>query len=372
MKLSLVLENLAKGLSIVSKTATNKTTLPILGNILFKTDKGMLKLSATNLEIGINYWLGAKIEKEGEITIPSKTITEFVLAQDSQETIEIKTNEEKIKIKGGLAQAEINGASATDFPLIPVLKKESLVSFKKQELISALKLVGFASAGINDARPVLSGVYFNFKEETLTLAATDSFRLAEKKLKLSKKQEKEESFIVPSRTVQELVRIIEIIDSEEVEIILEENQVLFKCDEVEIVTRLVEGTFPAYSQIIPQKSETTATVSLFEINKNLKLANVFARDENGTIKIKVDEKNKGKEVALIVNSALTGQLNAEFPAKASGNEVEINLNVRYLLDILNVLSRDTVELGFNGSASPVVLKAIDEKDYVYIIMPLRA
>lgn len=372
MKISLIVENLAKGLNITSKIATTKNTLPVLGNILLKTDKGMIKISSTNLEIGINYWVGGKIEEEGEITIPSRTLTDFVLAQDSQDKIEIEAEKDNIIIKTKNAEAKIKGISATEFPLIPEVNKNKLAVFKKEVFSTALKNVIFAAAGLNDARPVLSGVYFNFKDDYITIAATDSFRLAEKKLKLVKKSEKEVSFIVPARTIQEFIRIIDLVASEEVEIINEENQVLFKCDEVEIVTRLIEGSFPAYAQIVPESTETKALLSAQEFLKNLKIANVFAKDENGSIKLEVLPAQKGQEVTLKADSAVTGQLNTKIPAKADGKEVEVALNVRYLLDVLNTLGKDTVELGFSGGVSPVVVKSIDEKDYIYIIMPLRA
>ncbi len=366
MKVQILKDNLAKALSVAGRVVSTRGSLEILSHILLSTEKGRLRVSATNLEIGINYWLGGKVEKEGDITIPARLFID-VINSISSEKIDLSVEELDVRVKSLNDNLVIKGISAEEFPVIPTIQGKPSFVVKSNVLKEALNLVNFAAA-MEESRPVLSGIYFNLDGDKLILAATDSYRLAEYGLKLENKAEKKLEIIVPSRTMIELSRILADLD-EEIKVFVNDNQILFSTKDIEFTSRLIEGQFPDYKQIIPKDNETKAVLESSEFTNALKVASLFARESANSINLVV--KPKG-EVEIKAVSAQIGESDTVLKAEVEGKEGEITFNGKYLLDVLNNLKAKTVSLEISGKLSPGVIRSEKSLDYVYIIMPLRS
>src|SRR4030043_2378674 len=252
MKLSCTQENLNRGLGLVSRMISSRTALPILGHALLKTDKGRLKLSATDLEIGINTWIGAKVEKEGVITIPGRLLSDFIAVCDDKK-INLSTEKQDLNLKSEKYQAKIKGTNAEEFPLIPEVKEAHNFEIPAKSLEEAISQVVLACA-IDESRPVLSGILIKIAGNKIKIVATDSYRLAEKIITLSKNPGFNKDIVVPAKTMNELARILTSVSAATVKVAVSENQIQFNIDDnIEIVSRLIEGNFPNYEQIIPEK-----------------------------------------------------------------------------------------------------------------------
>lgn len=363
MKLSCTQENLNQAISMISKIVSARTTLPVLSNILLKTDKGRLKLSATDLEIGISCWIGGKIEKEGAITVPARLITDFV-STNTDKKIDLVLDDSTLSLKSEHFFAHIKGIPASEFPLIPQIQKEPFIQLSVLPFKEAILQTVFATA-LDETRPVLAGVLLRFVDDKLKVVATDSYRLAEKQIELPSKVEKNTDLIVPAKTILELSHVLTE-SSENVTVRLAENQVQFDLPEVQIVSRLIEGSFPDYEQIIPQSSPVSATLSTFEFQNAIKMASFFARESANNVKLKV----KKDSVEIVAVSPQTGDSVSTLPAKTQG-EAEIAFNAKFLSDVLPVLGSEQFELRLSGKLNPGVIRPQTGKNYLYIIMPLK-
>jgi DNA polymerase-3 subunit beta len=270
-----------------------------------------------------------------------------------------------LHLKSQHFEANINGISAEEFPTIPLLPKDLVCSIKKDDLIDAIKKVSISPAN-DETRPVLAGIYFNFEDKVLTLAATDSYRLSEKKLNLEEALP-DRKFIVPSRTMLEVLRIASGDDAGSIAISSTENQILFKIGETQVISRLIEGAFPNYSQIIPAKSKIKAVVVYSELLSAIKMAALFAKNSANNVKIKTD--GQGLAISSMANEA--GDTVSKIAAEVTGGEIEIAYNVRYVLDVLQVIQSDKVILEFNDDASAGLIKTSKDKGFIYIVMPLK-
>ena len=365
MKLSCTQEKLNKALNIVNRIVSPRGTLPVLNNILIKTDKGQLKFAATDLEIGINTWIGAKIDEEGAITIPSRLMSDFV-STNNDETINLEQKDTTLFLKSAKYQANIKGIEAGEFPLIPDVKKDPVIELGAKELKEAIDQVAF-SAAVDETRPVLTGVLLKAKDTILKLVATDSYRLAEKTINLEKKVPSEISVIIPQRTMHELSRIISSYDSK-VEIRIGENQIQFNFDEIQLVSRLLEGNFPDYEQIIPNKSETKTTVTIDDFANSIKMASFFARESANNIRLKISNE---KNMEVIAVSPQVGDNISKVSAKTVGKDIEIAFNAKFILDALNVIKSKDIILETTDKTRAGVIRPIKEEGYLYLIMPLR-
>lgn len=364
MKLSCTQENLAKGLSIVSRSVGTRATLPVLNNILLQTDKGRLKLSATDLEIGIHTWIGAKVEMEGGITVPARLLQDYV-NNNTDKTITLELNESTLKLESDRFKANINGIEASEFPLIPEVKKSVEIEVNTGELSSAIGKTVVATA-LDESRPVLAGVYFYNKDGVMKIVATDSYRLAEYSLTLIKKDIKEFKFIVPQRTMAELGRILA--NSGEKAIITPgENQVEFLMQDTILVSRLIEGSFPDYEQIIPKESKTTIEVSTSEFNNAIKMASLFARESANNIKLKITAPEK---IEILATSSHIGDNISTVTGNIKGDSLEIAFNAKFFLDCLAVINSEKITLDMLSNVSPGIIRG-KEANYLYVIMPLR-
>lgn len=364
MNFSCTQQNISKALNTVSRfTGGKTTTLPILNNILLTTDNGRLKLSATNLEIGINTWIGAKVEAEGSYTLPSKLFIDFV-STNNDSTINIKLKDNSVLLESPRYKASIKGIISSEFPLIPLVKDQKPFFVNSSNLKRAISETIFASA-IDETRPVLGGIYLIVKENKLILVATDSYRLAEKTISLNKNYDKEISVIVPTRILNELARIME--DDQEVGILVGDSQIQFSFGEIEIISRLIEGNYPDYKQIIPKSFGTTVEINNSELKNAIKMASYFVRDGANNIRIKTAKDN----FIISSYSAETGDSVSTIPCKIEGDDIEITFNAKYILDELNIVQTEFIEFKFNDKLNPGLIIPKGEKDYLYIIMPLR-
>lgn len=361
MKLQVTQTNLNRALASVAKVANTRNTLPILANVLIKTINNRLSISATNLDIGITHFIGAKVEKEGAITIPARLTQDFV-ASLPESVINLELIDNKLHITTDKYQSAINGIAAEDFPVMPEITKGSNWSVPAAELKKGLQKTVFAASS-DDSRPVLTGVYFHTKDSKLILAATDSYRLAEKTLG---KIKTEASMIVPSSAAQDLFRVIGDSD-EEVEVTHDDQQILFKTADISLVARLIEGSYPDYQKLLPAKFETVAKLSRQDFIGITKVSSLFARESAGSITIKVES----DKVSINSVASQLGENTATAEAQVTGGG-EITLNSRYLLDGLAAFEGDEIEFCFNGKLEPSVLRSPSESDYNHLIMPLRS
>ncbi|OQA04989.1 MAG: DNA polymerase III subunit beta [bacterium ADurb.Bin400] len=365
MKATILQSNFAKGLNQVSRVVASRTTLPVLGNILIVAKKGKITFSATDLEVGITTHVAGKVEEDGEITIPARLLLDFI-SNNTDETIELVLVDTKIHLKSEHYEANISGISAEEFPTIPNPPEDVFCSLKRSDFVDAIKKVAIAPAN-DETRPVLAGIYFHFNGKVLTMAATDSYRLAEKKVNLESSIP-EKKLIVPSRTMTEVLRLLSALENiEEIALSSTENQVFFQIGETHLVSRVIEGAFPNYSQIIPSGYKVLAKEDYREFLAALKMTSLFAKDAANNIKIKTTDQN------LIISSAhaQSGDATSKVSAEVSGNDMEIAFNARYLLDALQAVSSKAVTLKLNDSSSAAVLEFDQDKNYLYIIMPLK-
>jgi len=367
MKLFCSRKDLETALNIVNKAISSNNTLPVLNNILVKAEGKKLLFSATNLEIAISYFIEADVRAEGAITIPAKLITSYIsLLNDEKVELSI-TDGLNLLVQSSTSTTKIKCISADEFPLIPKVDAEQTFKVATDELDAGIMESVFA-ASTNVSRPVLSGVYCLVDGSEMKMVATDSYRLAERKVALKDKVEGSISCIIPSKTISELGKVTSHTDSKEVEVSVSKNQVLFKVGNVELVSRLIEGKFPEYERIIPKEGKTKLEVSVDDLALVVKRVNLFARENNNSVKLTAT--NDGK---LIVSTDETkvGEEKAEVAIKIDGENNKISLNSQYLLDVLTYLNDDKVMIEMSDKLSPAVIKPVNREDYVYIIMPLK-
>ncbi len=369
MKFSCTQLDLEEALNIVNKAITPNTTLPILNNILLKTEENKLYLFSTNLEIAIQYFIFADIKSQGAITLPAKLITNYISLLKN-ENIEVSTTDGgTVCINSSSSQTKIKGINAEEFPAIPKIPRENTFKVSAKDLDLAILQTVF-SAATNTSRPALSGVLFKVDKDNLTIVATDSYRLAEKSIRLKEKTDTSLSSIIPARTVMEFGKILSKFQGKnnDVEISITKNQALFRVGNVELMSRVIEGKFPDYEKIIPKSTKTKILVSTEDFALVVKRVSLFAKENSDNIKISAT--NDGKLI-VATDETKIGEERAEINVKVDGENNKISLNAQYLLDVLMFIQADKVVFEIDDKLSPAVVRPVDKKDYVYIIMPLK-
>lgn len=383
MKLICTQENFKKAIFNSERVVSKQTTLPILNNILIEANKKGLSLLATNLEMGVVVNIGAKVEKEGKITLPAKLLSNFVNNLPLGENIEIEGHDQALKIKSGRSKASIKGLPATDFPLIPKKKSEPQLQMEGKKMALIVKKVVSAVA-LNETRQELTGVNVIFGEKELFFAATDSFRLTECRAAISEKNvnkelyqaliSKKESVIIPAVTLLEVGRIITEEDAV-VKITIEEGQIFFEVNGTTLVSRLINGKYPDYKHIMPKDFKTRIVGEKSDLRGAIKMASIFASGKTGEIRLKT---NQSKNIISVeARSAEAGENISELKVDIRGEDQDVIFNSRYLLDGINTIETSQVAILINSGTAPVALKEIDEKtgevldNYVYIVMPIK-
>lgn len=376
MKFVCTQENLIQGLSIVSHITGKSINLPVLGNVLLKTDGGNLKLSATNLELAVSTLVRGKVEGEGEYTVPAKLFLDYVSLLP-QGKVELELTEEGLCVTADGQETVIRGMGAQEFPLIPKLAKQAGVTFSATDLRRTIGQVVFA-VSLSESRPELSGIACWFGgtlgNNAVAFVATDSYRLGER-VTTSSKPVPEAKIIVPSRTMLEVSRILssykdELGVPEEVEWVTTENQLVVTYGNTELVSRLIEGSFPDYLQIIPSEFKTNVVVDRAELQKAVKAAALFSRQ--GLYDVHIDV--KPDEGVLGIHSADqgTGKTSTALQGEITGGATTLVVNFKYLADGLSAIGTPKVHLQLNDSMSPMlVLPEGGDEKYRYLVMPIR-
>jgi DNA polymerase-3 subunit beta len=373
MKLSCLQENLNRGLNIVGRAVATRTTLPITNNVLITTDQSRLKLVATNLEVAISCWIGAKIEEEGSITVPARLLTDFVNSLPSEKVdINLSRSTKTLELRCARFEARVSGTDAKDFPPIPKVDDGAALKIDVESLRQGINRVAFAAA-TEESRPVLTGVDAQFDGKLLTLAAADGFRLAVYKLPLPTKVAEKTEVIIPARTLAEVSKLAAEQD-EPVEIMVNSNksQVMFRLKNIEIVSQLVQGNFPQYSQLIPQGQNTRVVLDAAAFLRAAKTASIFARDGSGIVRIvisKGEELTPGK-VIISARSEEIGDDVGEIDAVVVGEDAKIAFNGKYLMDVLSALHESEVSLEVTNPSSPSVIRPVGTDNYIHVIMPM--
>lgn len=364
MKLQVTQENLNKALGSVARIASGRSTLPILSNVLFKTVNNRLSVAATNLDIAVTHYIGAKVTKGGAITVPARLIQDFV-SNLPNDVIDLELEDKKLHINSKMYQSVINGVSAEEFPVMPAIEKGETWKMEAQLFKHSLQQVVVAASN-DEARPVLTGVFFNTFNGKMYAVSTDSYRLAEKQLMVTSK---EVSLLVPATAIQDLLRIIADYDGQ-IEVTYDDQQVRFQVGEIELVARLIEGKYPDYRQLIPTKFATNILLPKSELNNITKVSALFARESAGSITINVSQQDQ--EISIHSVASQLGENTASAKAKVDGDGM-VTVNSRYLLEALHVLDGEDVRFSFNGKLEPVVISnGAKNSSYSHIIMPLKS
>lgn len=363
MKLKVTQENLNKALGLVARVASTRGTLPILSNVLLKIEGNRLGVSATNLDIAISCQLGAQVQSEGSLTVPARLLQDFVNGLPSG-VIELEQEEQRLKITTDSYKSVINGVAADEFPVMPAIEDGTSWKVSAPLLKKALQQVLIAASN-DESRPVLTGVYFHTIDSVLYMAATDSYRLAEKRLVEVNQDVK---LLIPATALHDVLRIINDYDGD-IEVVHDDQQVQFRVDDVELVARLIEGNYPDYRKLIPSSFSTTATLARSELVNITKVSSLFARESAGSIVVSVDEPSESIWIHAVASQLGENNATLKVHAKGSGS---ITLNSRYLLDALQAMDAKEVRVGFNGKLEAVMLSDTQNDDYLHIIMPLKS
>ena len=377
MKISCLQENLAKGLATVGRAVASRSTLPVLSNILLQSDEGRLRLAATNFEIGINCWVGARVEEEGSITVPARLLTEFVNSlPPGQIDMELAERTQTLNLKCARFEANIKGIDASEFPDVPTAESIEGQNSLHLEAEAFRRMVDQAvfAAATDESRPILTGVLAQFHQGGLTLAAADGFRLAVTSADVGVDVDETAGVIVPARARAELNRISsEQEDPIELIITPNRNQILFHLSNTDLVSQLIEGSFPDYTQIVPKTHSTRTLVGTEEFLKAVKVAFLFARDAANIIRVKIlpgSELTPGQMI-VAATSAELGDNVSELDASIEGDEIEVAFNARYLIDALNVVGTPEIALETSTTSSPGVIRPVGGDDFLCVIMPMH-
>jgi len=368
MKLQILQENLEKAVTTTSRFASNRAQLPILSNILISTRKSKIYVSSTNLEISASVQVGARIEEEGEISVPAKVISELV-ANLPKETVSLSAEKEQLKVSVSGFSSTVLGMDSTDFPKIPnTVDKEKSISFSQTEIVKALGQVLFATS-IDETRPILTGVLFLFGKNSLALVATDGFRLSRKVLTLKEGKIATNNVVIPKGVLSELSRTT----SEEESIFFgvqdKEKQVIFGIGDTVLTSRLLEGEYPDFEKIIPKSSSIKVLLDKEEFMRAVKLASIFARESANIIKIKVLK--DGIEVSAESGTAGSQETKVDAKVESSEKSFEIAFNYRFVEEFLHSVNGEEVQMEFSSVSAPGVFTDTSDSSYLHLIMPVK-
>jgi DNA polymerase-3 subunit beta len=374
MKVSVLQENLAYGLNIVSRAVSPRSTLPVLSNLLVATDEGRLRLSATNLELGITCWIGAKIQEEGSTTVPARTFTELVgTLTDQQVEMSLSVRTQNLNIQSGSSNTDLKCIDSQEFPPMPAPDLSDGIPINVSDLKEIIQQVAFA-ASTDEARPILTGVLVTVNGDQLTLASADGFRLSVRKAILSSPISRPVQSVVPARALSELARIIS--DGDQVVTMTlppDRGQVVFQMKDIQLVSQLIEGAFPDYEQIIPKSRETRSVLSTSSFLKACKQAEIFAREGSHIARINITPGGELKPGSIMITgqSEETGSNQTEIDSSIDGSELLIAFNVRFLREVLEVIKTPEVALETTVDTAPGVLRPVGEENFLHVIMPMH-
>ena len=374
MKLTCLQENLKRGLSIVSHAVAGKSTLPVLSNILLATDNGRLKLAATNLELGITCWIGSKVDREGAVTIPAKLLTDLVSSLPNDRiTLELDSTSQSVKLMCARYENNINGIDADEFPALPTLEeREPNAVFSCEVLREAIDQIAFAAA-TDDSRPVLTGVLLRLRDGYATLASADGFRLAQRVIPLTTPVNEPVELIIPARALIELARIIAGSESNVAMTITPGGgQVLFHTEDIDLVTRVIDGKYPDIERVIPQQYTTRTLVDTSELAKAIKVASLFANASASIVRLTIEpggDTAPGR-INISANAAEVGNNSSIVDGMVHGEGNKIALNVRFLQEAINAIKTAQIAIETQTEQQPAVFRPVGVEGYIHIVMPM--
>ncbi|MCS7088800.1 MAG: DNA polymerase III subunit beta [Thermoflexales bacterium] len=377
MKVTCLQENLARALSLAGRAVAPRTaTLPVLTHVLLATDNGRLKVAATNLELGISCWIGAKVESEGAVTVPARVLSELVsLLPPDQVELELNVRTQALRVRGGHTDASIKGIDAQEFPIIPTFDAASAALVSPSVLKKLIAQVAFA-ATTDEARPNLTGVLTKLEDQQITMVATDGFRLSLRKdaLHAPVAAEGPLSLLIPAKALTEVARALgEQEKPVAISVTPSHGQVLFHMESVDVVAQLIDQKFPPYESIIPRKWDTRVVVNTAEFLKACRQASVFARESADAVRLSIkasDELGPGR-MLVSARAAESGENVTELEAAVSGSSIEIGFNVRFLIEALNAVDAPQVALEMTTPTSPAMLRAVGDDQFLHLIMPMH-
>jgi DNA polymerase III subunit beta len=375
MKATVLQENLAHGLNIVSRAVSTRSTLPVLSNILIASDEGRLRLSATNLELGITCWIAARIEQEGSTTVPARTFSDLVNTLPGEQVLlSLDANTQTLNVRGGASTNDIKCIDAQEFPPLPVPDLEGAVQLNVADFREMIQQVAFAASS-DEARPVLMGVLVQVDKDKLTMAAADGFRLSVRKATLSSPAPAPLSAIIPSRCLIELSRVASDGEAPLYMVVPKgRGQVVFRVKDVEVTSQLIDGTFPDYQQIIPRKYTSRTLASTASLLKACKQAEIFAREGSNVARLNIKSGNgqlQPSEVEITATSEETGKNETIVEATVDGSGVLIAFNVRFLREALEVIKTPNVALETSAPNAPGVVRPVGDEEFLHVIMPMH-
>ena len=375
MKVTVLQENLARGLGVVSKAVSPRSTLPVLANVLIASDEGRLRLSATNLEMGITCWISARIDEEGSTTVPARTFSDLVGTLPSDQVLlKLDPQTQTLNVRGGSSTNDIKCIDAQEFPPMPVPDFDGAVQINVGDFREMIHQVAFAASS-DEARPVLMGVLVQVDKDKLTMAAADGFRLSVRRAVLSTPSSTPVSAIVPAQALKELARVAT--DSEEpIYMVLPKGrgQVVFRVKDVEVVSQLIDGTFPDYQQIIPRSYKSRTLVSTSSLLKACKQAEIFAREGSNVARFNIKSAQgemQPSEVEISATSEETGKNETIVEATVDGGGLLIAFNVKFLREALEVIRTPNVALETSAPNAPGVVKPVGDDQFLHVIMPMH-
>lgn len=368
MKFTCLQENLTDGLTKVYRAVPTKSELPILSNILLSAEDNRIKISATNLSTTIVTHVGASIEKEGSITVPAKMLRDFV-SNLSSSNLDVALKEDILHITSDATKSKFNGIPAEDYPDLPEERKDvKVIELDPQEFYEAVTSVSF-SASIDDSRPIFTGIYIKSDGKVITLAASDGFRLSEITIPTVKNSEEFE-IIIPAKTLMDVTRVFS--DAEEpimLALDTNDNLALFKQGDTLVATRIIDGEYPDYTKIIPADTNTQVKISSHELLEAVKLTDVFAKEADSALLMKIDPKGT---LEIAASTQETGEHKSKIKTEIEAKkEVEIGFNSKFLLDFLNNVKSEMLSISTNGDSSPCIFKPFGRENYIHIIMPMQ-
>ena len=377
MKVEILKENLKNGLSVVEKIVGKNLSLPILDNVLINTEDNFLSLSSTDLETAIKLWILTKIIKKGKVVVPAKFLTSFISLLPNEKII-LEEKQQGLYIECKSFKNQIQGFNPEEFPLIPEFKNLEYLEIDNKKFCQGLsQIVDIASP--SQSRPEISGVYFIFSKNVIKIVATDSFRLAEKNITLKDDSKgapkKDIAFILPQKPAREIINILG--DKEgKIKIYFSPNQIMFEFPmnesphpQVQIISRLIEGEYPNYEEIIPKKFKTHVIIKRDEFLNQIKAASLFSGKTN-EVKIKIEPQNK--EIIISARNPDIGESQSNISAKIEGEEIEASFNYKFLTDgLLNIKSSEVI-FDLSKEEGPCILKPVGDTSYIYVVMPIKS
>jgi len=374
MKISVLQENLQRALAAAVRVVDSRPTLPVLANVLLATEDSRLRISATNLEISVTTWIGAKVHEQGAITLPAKTLQELV-NNLSRERVDMTLDPatQTVNVQCGAATSNIRGIDADEFPMVPV-SGDADFSIDANVFKEMVKHTEFAAAK-DESRPILTGIYVEIEGNVLTFAAADGYRLAVRNAEIDTSFDEKVSLVIPSRTLAEVARVLSDDDDRVlVQLPGERDLVIFQTQHTEVSSQLLEGRFPDFTRIIPESYSTMLIIETSDLLRAAKRAEIFARDNANSASINIrppEGPGDAGEMLMVGKSAERGDNEGLLQATIEGEGLQISFNIKYLIDVLNVVDEDRVTIESNGAGNPGVLRPEGREDFIHVIMPMK-